>query len=132
MTLSRLVHPVEYSDTGMKAAADAATLAHSFEAELHLVYTQSGQLSKDLEPTAHLRLRNFVTRSGGVVASAIETAIVYGNPVSAVAEYASATAADLLVVGRTGPRGSQLWRAGLFAKELASVARRPTLVVSSN
>src|SRR5687767_9955686 len=105
MTFSRLVHPVQYSDSGMKALADAAALARSYRAELHVVRAQSRHVSIEHEAAAHLRLRSFVAGSG-VVPSAVETAIVYGDPVTAVAEYARATTADLVVVGRTGPRGS--------------------------
>lgn len=130
MTFSRLVHPVEYSDSGMTALADAIALARTYQATLHVVRAQSRRVSNDHEAAAQVRLRNCAA-GGGVVPSAIETALVYGDPVSAVAQYAQATAPDLLVVGRTGPRGSNLWRAGVFAKELASVVRRPALVLPS-
>lgn len=131
MTFSRLVHPVEYSDSGMTALADAVAVARSYQSALHVVHARSRRMSKELEADAHLRLQKFVEGTGAVL-SAVETAIVYGDPVSAVAEYAGWAAPDLIVVGRTGRRGGMLWRAGVFAKELASNVRCPTLVLSSN
>lgn len=130
MTFSRLLHPVEYSDPGMHAASDAVALARSFQSDLHVVHARSRRESKAEEAAAHVRLRNFVAGSS-VVPVSFEAAIVYGDPVAAVAEYARSTAPDLVVVGRTGRRGSRLWRAGVFAKELASVVGCPTLVLPS-
>jgi nucleotide-binding universal stress UspA family protein len=130
MTFSRLVHPVEFSDSGMQAADNAMTLAQSYQADLHIVHVRSRRESKEGEASALVRLRKFVARSS-VTPVTFEAAIVYGDPVSAVAEYARSTEPDLVVVGKTGRSGSTLWRSGVFAKELASVLRCPTLVLSS-
>src|SRR5688572_15525842 len=127
MTFSRVLHPVEYSDIGVQAASDAVTLARSYRAGLHVVHARSREQSKEKDAAAQ-RLRNFIA-GNSVVPVPFEAAIVYGDPVSAVAEYARVTAPDLVVVGRTGRRGSRLWRAGVFAKELASVVNCPTLVL---
>lgn len=128
MTFSRLVHPLEYSDAGMKAAADAVTFAGAYQAELHVVDARPRRVSQ--EGSTHLRLLNFIAEMD-TSASTLRAAVVYGDPVAAVAEYVRSTAPDLVVVGRTGRRGSVLWRAGVFAKELASLARCPTLVLPS-
>ena len=128
MTFSRFLHPVEYSDNGRHAASDALTLARAYLAELHVVHVQLRRQSKEVSAAAHMRLRNFVA-SNSAVPIAFEAAIVYGDPVSAVAEYARSSTPDLVVVGRTGRRGSRLWRTGVFAKELASVVHCPTLVL---
>jgi nucleotide-binding universal stress UspA family protein len=131
MTFSRLLHPVEYSDSGVQAVSDTIVLALSYHADLHVVHARSHPESKADEAAAHLQLRSFVAGSS-VVPVTFRAAIVYGDPVSAVAEYARSTASELVVVGRTGRRGSRLWRAGVFAKELASVVRCPTLVLPLN
>ena len=131
MTFSRLLHPVEYSDAGSDVAHQAVTLARSCDADLHVVHARSRRYSKDEDAAAQVRLRNFVVRSSGVPIT-VEAAIVYGDPVTAIAEYARSTGPDLLVIGRTGRRGSRLWRAGVFAKALASVVRCPTLVLPSH
>jgi nucleotide-binding universal stress UspA family protein len=128
MSFSRFLHPVEYSDPGLHAASDAVTLARAYRADLHLVHAQSRRQSKEEDAAAHLRLRNLIAGNSAVPVT-IEAAIVYGDPVSAVAEYARLTEPDLVVVGRTGRRGSRLWHAGVFAKELASVANCPTLAL---
>lgn len=128
MTFSRFLHPVEYSDPGLHAASDALTLARAYRAELHVVHARSRRQSKEEDAAAHLRLRSFVAGNGAVPVT-IEAAIVYGDPVSTIAEYARSTEPDLVVVGRTGRRGSRLWRAGVFAKELASAVNCPTLVL---
>ena len=64
MTFSRLVHPIELSDSGMKAAAAVATLARSYQAELHVIHAQSRQMSKEHEAATHLRLQNLVGSTG--------------------------------------------------------------------
>ena len=130
MTFSRILHPVEYSDEGTQAAAQALALARAYQAELHVVRVRSRRDTTDRESAEHSRLREFVSKSNPNQAT-FESAILYGDPVSAVAEYAQSTAPDLVVVGKTGRRGSSLWRTGVYARELASVIRCPTLVMQA-
>ena len=61
-----------------------------------------------------------------------ETVILAGDPVTAVADYARHESPDLLVVDKHGRRASNLWRAGIFAKELARLVACPTLIVPDN
>jgi nucleotide-binding universal stress UspA family protein len=128
MTFSRFLHPVEYTDLGRHGASDTLSLARAYRAELHVVHVRSRRQSKEEEAAAQMRLRNFVAGNSAVPLT-FETAIVYGDPVSAVAAYARSIEPDLVVVGRTGRRGSRLWRTGVFAKELASAVHCPTFVL---
>ena len=128
MAFSRILHPVEYSNEGGHAAAQALALAGSSGADLHVLRVRSRRESNERESAEQSRPREFVS-SGNANQVAFESAVLYGDPVSAVVEYARSTAPDLVLVGRTGRRGSRLWRAGVFAKELASTIRCPTLVV---
>lgn len=131
MTFSRLVHPVEYSDSGVQAVSDAILLAESYQADLHVVHARSRRESNAETAAAQVQLRNFVARSRAEPVT-FKAAVVHGDPVWAVADYARSAAPDLVVVGRTGRRGSRLWSAGVFAKELASAVRCPTLVLPSH
>jgi nucleotide-binding universal stress UspA family protein len=128
MTFTRLLHPVEYSDGGGVAARQAVALARSYRADLHVVHALSRRGSADREAVALSRLRDFV-EAKSVGAIELKAAIVYGDPVESVADYARSVTPDLVVVGRKGRRGSRLWRTGVFAKELASAIRCPTLVL---
>jgi Universal stress protein family len=80
------------------------------------------------EEAAHARLREFVDARNpdGVK---FETVILGGEPVAAVADYALHESPDLLVADKHGRRASNLWRAGVFAKELARRVACPTLAV---
>ena len=130
MTFSRILHPVEYSDEGRLAAAQAFALARSYQTDLHVVHVRSRRDPTERESAEQTRLREFVSQSNPDQAT-FESVILYGDPVSAVAEYAQSTAPDLVVVGKTGRRGSSLWRTGVYARELASAIRCPTLVVQA-
>jgi nucleotide-binding universal stress UspA family protein len=130
MTFSRILHPVEYSDEGRLAAAQAFALARSYQTDLLLVHVRSRRDPTERESAEQTRLREFVSQSNPDQAT-FESVILYGDPVSAVAKYAQSTAPDLVVVGKTGRRGSSLWRTGVYARELASAIRCPTLVVQA-
>jgi nucleotide-binding universal stress UspA family protein len=130
MTFSRILHPVEYSDEGRLAAAQAFALARSYQTDLHVVHVRSRRDPTERESAEQTRLREFVSQSNPDQAT-FESVILYGDPVSAVAKYAQSTAPDLVVVGKNGRRGSSLWRTGVYARELASAIRCPTLVVQA-
>ena len=56
--------------------------------------------------------------------------VLTGDPAKAVADYARANSADLVVVGQNGRRGSRFWRSGVLATDLARAVESPTLTVS--
>ncbi len=131
MNVSLILHPVQYSEGGRYVAAQALALAEAYHSELHVLHVRSRRHSRDQEAAEQLRLRNFVTK-GDDTQVRLRVVILYGDPVTAVAEYAQSTNPDLVIVGNTGRRGSTLWRPGVYARELASVVNCPTLMVPAN
>jgi nucleotide-binding universal stress UspA family protein len=128
MNLSLILHPLDYSTGAKPALAQALALARWHEADLHVLHVRSLRRAIHGEEAAHARLREFVDARNpdGVK---FETVILAGDPVAAVADYALHESPDLLVVDKHGRRASNLWRAGVFAKELARRVACPTLAV---
>ena len=128
MNLSLILHPLDYSAGAKPALARALALAKRHDADLHVLHVRSRRRGIDGEEAAHARLREFVEARNpeGVK---FETVILAGDPVTAVADYARHKSPDLLVVDKHGRRASKLWRAGVFAKELARLVACPTLTV---
>jgi nucleotide-binding universal stress UspA family protein len=131
MNLSLILHPLDYSGGVKPALARSLALAKWHEADLHVLHVRSRRRGIDGEEAAHARLREFVDASNpeGVK---FETVILAGDPVAAVADYARHKSPELLVVDKHGRRASKLWRAGVFAKELARLVASPTLTVPDN
>ena len=131
LNLSLILHPLDYSAGVKPALARALALAKWHEADLHVLHVRSRRRGSDGEEAAHARLREFVDARNpdGVK---FETVILAGDPVAAVADYARHKSPDLLVVDKHGRRASKLWRAGVFAKELARLVASPTLTVPDN
>ena len=128
MNLSLIHHPLDYSTGAKPALARALALARWHEADLHVLHVRSRRRANHGEEAAHARLREFVdARNPDRVK--FETVILAGDPVAAVADYALQKSPDLLVVDKHGRRASNLWRAGVFAKELARRVACPTLTV---
>ena len=63
MTFSRVLHPVEYSDEGRQAAAQALALARSYQTDLHVVRVRSRRDPTARESAEQSRLREFVSQS---------------------------------------------------------------------
>ena len=128
MSLSLILHPLDYSGGAKLALARALALAKWHDADLHVLHVRSRRRGIDDEEAAHARLREFVdARNPDRVK--FETVILPGDPVAAVADYALHKLPDLLVVDKHGRPASNLWRAGVFAKELARRVACPTLTV---
>lgn len=135
MNLSVIVCPVDFSLSGEAALRRGLALAQWHEAELHVLYVRPGRARKILagktsaEDPLLGRLAEFISTvdSEGV---AITPVVLAGDPVKAVAEYARAKSADLVVVGQNGRRGSRFWTSGVLATEVARAVAAPTLTVS--
>jgi nucleotide-binding universal stress UspA family protein len=131
MNLSLILHPLDYSAGAKPALARALALAKWRDADLHVLHVRSHRRGFDGEEAAHARLRKFVEARNPEGAK-FETVILAGDPVTAVADYARHKTPDLLVVDRHGRQASKLWRAGVFARELARRVACPTLTVPNN
>ena len=131
MNLSLILYPLDYSAGAKPALARALALAKWHDADLHVLHVRSRRRAIDAEEAAEARLRQFVDARNphGVK---FETVILAGDPVAAVADYALHKSPDLLVVEKHGRQASKLWRAGVFARELARLAACPTLTVPDN
>ena len=135
MNLSLIVSPVDFSAMGEAALKRALALARWHDAELHVLYVRPGRgRSSALGATSaddpyFGRLANFIS-SSSPEGLAVTPVVLTGDPVKAVAEYARAKAADLVVVGQNGRRGSRFWRSGVLATDLARAVASPTLSVS--
>lgn len=131
MNLSLILHPLDYSAGAKPALARALALAKWHDADLQVLHVRSRRRAIDGEEAAEARLRQFVDARNphGVK---FETVILAGDPVAAVAAYALHKSPDLLVVEKHGRQASKLWRAGVFAKELARLVACPTLTVPDN
>ena len=133
--LSLIVSPVEISASGQAALTRALALAQWHEAELHVLYVRPGRARRNASGTTSAddpflgRLVKFISSSNpeGV---AVTPVVLTGDPVKAVAEYVRAKAADLVVVGQNGRRGSRFWRSGVLAMDIARAVATPTLTVS--
>jgi nucleotide-binding universal stress UspA family protein len=131
MNLSLILHPLDYSAGAKPALARALALAKWHDADLQVLHVRSRRHAIHGEEAAHARLREFVdARNPDRVK--FETVILAGDPVVAVADYALHKSPDLLVADNHGRRASKLWRAGVFAKELARLVASPTLTVPDN
>jgi nucleotide-binding universal stress UspA family protein len=126
-----ILHPLDCSVGAKPALARALALAKWHDADLHVLHVRSRRRGIDGEEAAHARLRKFV-QTHNPEGAKFATVILAGDPVTAVAEYARHKSPDLLVVDKHGRRASKLWRAGVFAKQLAHLVASPTLTVPDN
>ncbi len=126
--LSAILHPVTYAASATPALSQACALARWYGADLHLVHVAAGDPSATAEAAEHARLREFVEARAprGV---RIERAILFGNAIKAVAEYARRFPRELLVVSRQRGRHSTVWRPRVAANALARQVDCPTLMV---
>ena len=135
MNSSLIVSPVEFSTAGEAALRRALALARWHDAELHVLYVRPGRARHSASGGINAadpylrRLENFISTSN-TEPVAVTPVVLSGDPVTTVAEYARAKAADLVVVGQNGPRGSRFWRSGVLATDLARAITSPTLTVS--
>jgi nucleotide-binding universal stress UspA family protein len=99
-----------------------------------VLYVQRGKVRRDTSTTTstadpvHRRLEDFVSslKPEGVD---VVPVVLTGDPAKNVAEYARVNAADLLVVGQHGRRGTRFWSSGVLANDLARGVPCPTLTV---
>ena len=131
---SLIVCPVEFSASGNAALGQALSLAQWHGAELHVLYVQRGRVRRDISTATstanpvHSRLEDFVSalKPEGVD---VVPVVLTGDAAKNGAEYARVNAADLLVVGQHGRRGTRFWSSGVLANDLARDVPCPTLTV---
>ena len=135
MNLSLIVSPIEFSAAGEAALVRALALARWHDSDLHVLYVRPGRarrgaLGATSADDPYLgRLVEFIS-SSNPERVAVTPVVLTGDPVNAVADYARANAADLIVVGQNGRRASRFWRSGVLATDLARAVESPLLTVS--
>jgi len=138
MTVNRILVPVDFSDHSKRALECAKTLAQKFDASLHLltvvpnpfVLPSPGPLYVPL-PTDYLEglRRDAESQIGGLLTAderalfRAESAVVFGDPSTEIADYASRANIDLVVMGTHG-------RSGVAHMVLGSVAERVVRTMS--
>ena len=135
MNLSLIVSPVDFSAAGEAALGRALALARWHDSDLHVLYVRPGRARPSASGATSTddpylgRLVKFIS-SSNLEGVAVTPVVLTGDPANAVADYARANAADLVVVGQNGRRGSRFWRSGVLATDIARAVESPTLTVS--
>jgi nucleotide-binding universal stress UspA family protein len=126
-----IVCSIEFSSAGKAALAHALDLARWYDAELHAVHVRAGRRGSAASGANHPSYRRLVAFIDGLNPEgvAVTPKILAGDPVSAVAEYARHTRADLVVVPQYGRRASGYWSAGAFATAIGRAVGCPTIAV---
>ena len=141
ITLTKLVCPVDFSDTSRHAFEYAATLAHKFSSELVLMHVMeevpllsaySGHAEvdevKDIEDAARGQIAAWISaaRHDGLN---VRVAILHGHTEDAIVEFCAGEMPGMLVMGTHGRR---FLDAALFGSVTERVIRRvacPVLLV---
>lgn len=123
-----IVSPVDLSSGDSTVVARAIALARWHGAQLHVVYVRPGRGPVSADDALHARVADFVAShdQGG---AAVTAAVLSGEPVDAVAEYARARSADLVIVGQHGRRRSRFWSSGTFATALGRAVECPAVML---
>lgn len=131
-----IVCPIELSSSNEATLAQALSLARWHDSELHVLHVRPGgsrarvtEISSSADPL-HARLAGFVEARNpeGV---RVTPAVLAGDPVMTVVEYARRKSAGLIVVPQHGRPGSGYWSAGAFATAIGRAVECPTIAVPS-
>ncbi len=138
--LSRILVPVDFSETCQMALNEAASLAARFGAELHLLHVvedNSPTVSeialaypvfqsyvRELVATGQKQMDEMQTPDG----VALVRKVVVGDPISKINDYAAEHDVDLVVMGTHGRTGPAHWLMGSVAERVVRGAPCPVLV----
>lgn len=134
MNPSVIVCPVDFSASGEAALRRALTLAEWHDAELHVLSVRPGRTRRTAGSGMTTGDR-FLERLTELIAAVdpgeipVTPVVLAGDPAGAVAEYARAKGAELVVVGQGGRRGGRFWPSGVLATDVARAVSSPTLIV---
>jgi nucleotide-binding universal stress UspA family protein len=142
-TYSRILVPVDFSDSSQVAMSKACDLARDFDAEVHLLHvvefvsavhhpmTQLGPLHQQvlfqLKAAATEELQKLPPTEFGP--KRVVRAVRTGHPTSEIAAYAREKGMDLIVMGTHGRTGVSHFMLGSVAERVVRVAHCPVLVV---
>jgi universal stress protein A len=147
VTVSRILWPTDFSELSLKAGRYAHALAQHFAAQLHVVHVippvMTADFSVALPATMPVTatdpetiqacregLQRIVTdrlQAGGNVVQEV----LFGNPWSAICEYAEARGVELIVVSTHGRTGLTHIVIGSTAERIVQHAPCPVLTVKA-
>lgn len=140
ITISRILCPVDLSDTSRRALEHARVLAREFGAALHVLEVVEISLppvppgaplyglTPEMRQTLHEDLERFVApaRAGG---AAVQVDLREGRVVHEILQAAGAIGADLVVIGTHGRGGFEHLVLGSVAEKILRKATCPVLTV---
>jgi universal stress protein A len=121
----KLCCPVDLSDESRAALAVAADLSRRFGAELTLLHVDEGAPP----PGEDGGLAAWQRQAEAAGAPRVATEETRGDPKTAIAEWANAHGADLVVMGTHGRTGRTRSLVGSVAESTVRQARCPVMVV---
>ena len=137
MSAMTVVCGTDFSERSDAALLSAAALAARFQVPdlwlAHVLTTSVKPLdptsAEALEATAKNALDGLAARVRPLTSASVHTAVLHGTPTEALAAFAEAKNAMVLVVSSRGHGGSPLYRIGGMSERLVQSSERPVLVV---
>ena len=139
---NRILCPIDFSETSVRALAHAVALAKWYEAHLTLLHVvptfEPVQVRGDLgepvqvvNPVSHEQVLDELRRTLGssTVSRAPEFAAVSGDIPATIVDQALSIGADLIVIGTHGRRGFKRWLLGSVTEAVLHEAACPVLTV---
>lgn len=138
--IKRILCPIDFSDTAVLGAREAAALARAAGAELMLVHALQepwlgtrgergypAPVAQQYEMIAQKKLREAAQALGSLVS--VRTMLAYGSVEEAIAGAASKHSADLIVMGTRARSGLQRLLADSMTERVMKRARVPVVRV---
>lgn len=142
--IKKILVPVDFSENSQKILRTAEEFAARFKAELVVVFVvqsfddYSGffvphmpilQLEEEMVKSAQEKIKNFVAETlGGAVPSS--TAILSGDVVEEINQFADEKKANLIVMGTHGYKGLDKILFGSVAEKIVKTAPCPVLTIN--
>jgi len=142
ITISRILHPTDFSADSARALDYATTLAQQFNAELHLLHVHTEALLNVSPPIAGFMPPGYQDEvNKGLQAELAKLAkdtnitivrkLLEGNVVTEVTRYAKDNHMDLIVMGTHGRTGLKHMLIGSVAEKVVRHASCPVLTIRS-
>jgi universal stress protein A len=140
ITISRILHPTDFSASSAEALDYATTLAQQFNAELHLLHVHTEPLLNVSPPIAgflppgyqdevNKGLQAELAKLAQDVGVTVVRKLLEGNAVTEVIRYANDNRIDLIVIGTHGRTGLKHLLIGSVAENVVRNASCPVLTI---
>jgi nucleotide-binding universal stress UspA family protein len=129
--------PVDFSEVSRQALLDAAELARREEASLTVLHvrddpTGTGRPLESETAEEFAALEALRGEAEWIRGDRVGAVVLSGPVASSIAQFASDTGADLIVMGSHGRTGIQRWSLGSVAEAVLRQAPCPVLVVHAS